>query len=163
MVNRSLVRGGKPYAPVDPADVEILPGVADALARLRDAGFVNVVVTNQPDIATGAQSRERLDEIHRRLSASLAIDDIRVCPHVDADACGCRKPAPGLLLDAARELGIDVSASLLVGDRWRDIEAGQRAGCRCYFIDYNYAETRPAPPYTRVDSLAEAADLILAR
>lgn len=163
VINRSLVRDGKPYAPVNAAEFELLPGVADALRRLRKAGFLNIVVTNQPDIATGKQRQEDLDVLHARLLTELDIDVIRVCSHVNHDGCACRKPAPGLLLDAARDFGIDLGASYMVGDRWRDVAAGQRAGCRvCFFIDYGYDEKRPEPPYTVVKSLENSVQYILA-
>jgi D-glycero-D-manno-heptose 1,7-bisphosphate phosphatase len=161
VINRSLVRGGKPFAPVRPEELEILPGVAEALLKLRHAGFINIVVTNQPDIATGKQRPEALDAMHSRLMTELALDGIKVCTHVDADNCVCRKPRPGLLLDAARELDIDLAASYMVGDRWRDMEAGQRAGCKCFFVDYGYDEKQPEKPYVAVKSLSDAVDLIL--
>jgi D-glycero-D-manno-heptose 1,7-bisphosphate phosphatase len=163
VINRSEVRGGKPYAPTALEDFEILPGVPEALQRLRDADFLNIVVTNQPDLATGKQTPAGLDAMHARLLGTLAIDAIRVCPHVDAAGCACRKPAPGLLVEAAREFGIDLAASYMVGDRWRDVEAGQRAGCACLFVDYGYAEKRPESPYIAVKSLAGAAEQILSR
>ena len=161
VINRSFVRAGKPFAPVSLDDLEILPGVAAALLKMRAAGFLNIVVTNQPDIATGNLRREVLDAMHSRLMNDLAIDSIRVCGHVDADNCACRKPRPGLLLDAARELDIDLAASYMVGDRWRDIAAGQRAGCKSFFIDYHYDEKRPQEPYVTVESLAEVANLLV--
>jgi len=163
VINRSLVREGKPYAPVRLEEFEILPGVAEALLRLRAAGFLNVVVTNQPDLATGKQRPEVLAEMHSRLMRELAIDAIRVCPHVETDNCACRKPKPGLLVDAARDLGIDLASSYMVGDRWRDVAAGQQAGCECFFIDYEYAEKRPEKPYVAVKSLSESVDRILSR
>ena len=161
MINRALVRNGKPFAPVALDELEILPGVADALLKLRDAGFLNVVVTNQPDLATGKQSAMVLAQMHDQLMTELALDAIKVCPHVDADRCACRKPQAGLLLDAARELDIDLAASYMVGDRWRDITAGQRAGCRCFFIDSGYDEDQPQEQHISVQSLAKAVDKIL--
>jgi D-glycero-D-manno-heptose 1,7-bisphosphate phosphatase len=161
VINRALVHDGKPFAPVAIEALEILPGVAEALAKLRDAGFLNIVVTNQPDISTGRQTREALQAMHAQLSHELALDSIKVCPHVDADHCACRKPKCGMIVDAARELNVDLGASYMVGDRWRDIVAGQEAGCRCFFIDYGYAEKHPPKPYVAVQSLPEAAGLIL--
>jgi D-glycero-D-manno-heptose 1,7-bisphosphate phosphatase len=120
-----------------------------------------VVVTNQPDVARGTQTRAELDAIHARLSAQLPLDAIRACLHDDADRCACRKPAPGLLLDAARDLDLDLSASVMVGDRWRDIEAGRAAGCRTVFINYHYAERQPEHFDVELSSLAEAATWIL--
>jgi D-glycero-D-manno-heptose 1,7-bisphosphate phosphatase len=161
VLNRAVVREGKPYPPDSVDSVEILPGVAEALARLRAAGFVNVVVSNQPDVATGKQRREVVEAINAHLVRSLAIDAVKVCYHAEAEGCACRKPRPGMLLEAARELDIDLCASFMVGDRWRDVAAGQAAGCRSYFIDCAYAEKRPEKPYVAVKSLAEAVDLIL--
>lgn len=160
VINRSVVRGGKPFPPGSLEDVEILPGVEAALERLRRAGYLNIVVTNQPDVRTGKQRLDVVEAMHRHLLAVLALDEIRACYHVDEDGCDCRKPRPGLLLDAAREHGIDLADSFMVGDRWRDVLAGQAAGCRVFFIDFGYQERRPDPPYTRVASLLEAARAI---
>lgn len=162
VINRSIIRDGKPFAPVTAAEFELLPGVPDALQQLRGAGFLNIVVTNQPDIATGKQRPAVLEALHFRLKAELALDAIKVCPHLDAARCACRKPAPGLLLEAASEFNIDLAASFMVGDRWRDIAAGQNVGCRCFFIDYGYDEKRPENPFITVESLSKAVDLILA-
>ncbi len=163
VINRSLVRAGKPFAPVRLDDFEIIPGAAAALQQLRAAGFLNVVVTNQPDIATGKLQPDVLDAMHSRLLNELAIDAIGVCRHVETDGCACRKPKPGLLINAARDLGIDLEASYMVGDRWRDIAAGQSAGCQGFFIDYGYDEKRPQKPYVTVESLAEVARLLSSR
>ncbi|MEZ4361882.1 MAG: HAD family hydrolase [Kofleriaceae bacterium] len=163
VINASVVRSGKPYPPARPEEVEILPGVALALEELRGAGHLLIVVTNQPDVARGAQSREVVDAIHASMQASLPLDAVYCCFHDDADACECRKPAPGMLLRAARELGVDVAASFMVGDRWRDTDAGARAGCRTVFIDRGYDERRPTEFDHACDSLVSAAAWILAQ
>lgn len=160
VINRSEVRGGKPYAPTRAEDFELLPGAAKAMAALRAAGWLVIVVTNQPDLATGKQSRASMDAMHQPLRDGGLVDDIKVCPHVDADNCACRKPRPGMLLDAAREWDIDLAASIMVGDRWRDIEAGQAAGCRNIFVNHGYAEKQPERPDAVVASLAQAQQLI---
>jgi D-glycero-D-manno-heptose 1,7-bisphosphate phosphatase len=161
VINRAVVRDGKPYAPALPEDLEVLPGVDDALDRLKSAGYALVVVTNQPDIARGTTTAAAVETIHTRLLASLPLDEIRMCPHDDDARCPCRKPRPGLLL---RPPVYDVAASLMVGDRWRDIEAGRAAGCRAtILVDHGYAEALPHEPDVRVRSLAEAADWILRR
>ena len=162
VINRAIVRQGKPHPPSAVSELEILAGVPDALARLRAAGFRLIVVTNQPDVARGTQTRAQVEALHAVLHSHLPLDEFRVCYHDDADGCACRKPQPGLLLEAAREHGLSLAASFIVGDRWRDIEAGQRAGCAALFIDYEYAERRPRLPYVSVGSLAQAADHILA-
>jgi D-glycero-D-manno-heptose 1,7-bisphosphate phosphatase len=162
VINRSVVRGGKPYAPESVEETEILEGVGEALASLRRAGFLNIIVTNQPDVTTGKLKIETVELIHQRLRNEFALDDIKVCYHGDVDGCECRKPKPGMLLEAAREFGIDLERSFMVGDRWRDVAAGQAAGCANFFIDYGYREKRPEPPYIAVKSLAEAVSRILA-
>jgi D-glycero-D-manno-heptose 1,7-bisphosphate phosphatase len=163
VINRAVVRDGKPYPPDSVAELEILPGVPQALAALRAAGFLNVVVTNQPDVATGKQRREVVEAMHARLARELAVDAIKVCYHTAADGCACRKPKPGMLLETAADHGIDLASSYLVGDRWRDIAAGQAAGCRAaYFIDYGYREQQPAQPFLPAESLAAAVRRILA-
>ena len=161
VLNRAFVREGKPYPPNSIEEFEILPGVPEALARLNAAGFLNVVVTNQPDVATGRQQRGVVDTMHEFLQKKLQIDAIKVCYHADSDACACRKPKPGMLLEAASELNIDLARSFLVGDRWRDVGAAQAAGCQALFVDYQYREKRPEKPYVAVESLPDAADFIL--
>jgi D-glycero-D-manno-heptose 1,7-bisphosphate phosphatase len=161
VINAAVVRDGKPFSPATADELEILPGVAAALADLRRAGYALVVVTNQPDVARGAQTRAAVDAIHARLHAELPLDAIRACFHDDADRCACRKPAPGLLLDAARDLDLDLAASFMVGDRWRDTEAGRAAGCRIVFINHHYRERQPAEFDVELGSLGEAAGWIL--
>jgi D-glycero-D-manno-heptose 1,7-bisphosphate phosphatase len=163
VINRAVVRDGKPYPPATEDELEVLPGVPEALQRLRQAGLRLVVVTNQPDVARGTQRREVIDRMHARLAATLAIDEFRVCDHDDADGCRCRKPLPGMLEDAARETGVSLPDSFMVGDRWRDIEAGRRAGCTVIFIDRGYHERRPDRPDAVAGSLPEAAEWILNR
>ena len=163
VINRALVRDGKPYPPTSVDSLEVLPGVAAALQRLKAAGYLLVVVTNQPDVARGTQSRAAVEAIHARLASWLPIDEFRECYHDDGDACACRKPKPGLILDAAHAHGVDLRASVMVGDRWRDVEAGRQAGCLTVFVDYGYAERKPEEPDVVVGSLAEAAEWILSR
>jgi D-glycero-D-manno-heptose 1,7-bisphosphate phosphatase len=161
VINRALVRDGRPYAPTSLEQFEILPGVPEALERLRAAGYLNVVVTNQPDVGAGKVRRRTVETMHERLLKELPLDAVKVCYHVDADRCACRKPEPGMLLEAARELHVNLQASFVVGDRWRDVAAGQRAGCACFFVQYQYREKEPEKPYVAVNSLREAVEFIL--
>ena len=163
VLNRAPVRAGKPYSPSGPDELQILPGVAEACARLREAGFLLIVVTNQPDVARGLQRRETVESIHRALRRLLPLDDVRVCYHDDPAHCACRKPAPGLLKQAAQDWEIALSASFMVGDRWRDIEAGRRAGCQTVFLGRGYAEPPPDRPDLLADSLSDAVPWILER
>jgi D-glycero-D-manno-heptose 1,7-bisphosphate phosphatase len=162
VLNRALVRDGKPYPPASVAEMEIVPEAASALTALRDAGFLLLVVTNQPDVARARQSAEAVHQIHAALQKQLPLDGFYTCFHDDADHCDCRKPKPGLLLQAASEHNIDLPRSFLIGDRWRDIDAAHAAGCRAVWIDFQYREKGPGrPPAARVGSLAEASAWIL--
>jgi len=164
VLNEAVVRDGKPHPPAAPADLRIPAGTAQALARLKERNFLLLVVSNQPDVARGTQQREAVEEMGRRLRAELPLDDVLTCYHDDQDGCDCRKPRPGLMTRAATRYGIDLSRSYLVGDRWRDIDAGVNAGCKTVWIDRGYLEQAPASvPDARVKSLPEAVDWILAR
>lgn len=160
VINRAVVRSGLPYSPTTVNEVEVLPGVPEALGRLRAAGYGLVVVTNQPDVARGKQTEAGVQAIHEHLATLIDVDEFRTCFHDDADGCLCRKPAPGLLMAEPRYA---LQHSVIVGDRWRDIEAGHRAGCRAtVFVDYGYDDPRRVDADVRVHSLAEATDWILA-
>lgn len=163
VINRALVRNGKPYPPCSLSEFEILPGVVEACARLKNAGFLLVVATNQPDVGRGTIAREMIEAVHKHMSQVLPLDRVEVCYHPGkgASECDCRKPKPGMLLRAARELGIDPQRSFMVGDRWRDIDCGHAAGCTTLFIDYGYDEPLRQMPNHRVKNLMEAADIVL--
>ena len=161
VINRAVVIDGKPYPPDSLETMEILPGVVDALKRLHQAGWMLIVVTNQPDVARGKTTRESVEAINGYLAELLPIDEFRTCFHDSADHCDCRKPMPGALISASKMHRIDLGRSYMVGDRWRDIEAGQRAGCKTVFIDYGYDEKQPDQVDIIVNSLHEATNLIL--
>ena len=161
VINRAIVRDGKPYPPASLEELEILPGVHEALQKLHDANYLLVVVTNQPDVARGAAKRGDVELMNAFLSSQLPIDDFKTCYHDSGDKCNCRKPLPGALLEAAQKHNIDLSKSFMVGDRWRDIEAGASAGCKTFFINYRYAEQKPDMPDFIVASLLEAKKIIL--
>lgn len=162
VLNRAFVREGKPYPPYRLAEFEILPGVGDALKIFKSLGYLTVVVTNQPDVRTGKQTLEKIEQFHRVLKQNLLIDDIRMCCHTDADNCYCRKPKPGMLLAAAEELEIDCRHSIMVGDRWRDVMAGTAAGCLNFLVDYGYGEMVNLDEYRfqKVADLLEVASII---
>jgi D-glycero-D-manno-heptose 1,7-bisphosphate phosphatase len=163
VLTRALVRDGRPYAPRNLDEFEVLPDAAPALAALKGAGFLLIVVTNQPDVASGLLAPPDLEEMHRRLMAALPLDEVVVCPCREEDpACTCYKPRPGMIVESASRWRIELGRSFMVGDRWRDIEAGQAAGCRTVFLDRGYThDRRPQAPDHLVYSLQEAADKIL--
>ncbi len=161
VINRAVVREGKPYPPANVKEFELLPGVAEACAILKGMDFLLVVATNQPDVGRGTQTREEVEAMHAAMRSSLPIDYVEVCydPGLGIPS-DFRKPAPGMLLRAARELEIDLAASFMIGDRWRDIDCGAAAGCRTIFIDHGYDEPLRQPPDFRVKDLREGADII---
>jgi D-glycero-D-manno-heptose 1,7-bisphosphate phosphatase len=161
VLNEAVLRDGRPYPPFSPGEVVLRPGAAATCARLRAAGFLLVMVTNQPDIARGITTRAAVDRINDRLVTELALDAAWVCPHDDADACGCRKPQPGLILDAADQYDVDLGASLMVGDRWRDIAAGAAAGVSTVWVRSTYREQAPRDPDHVIDELDELVPIAL--
>jgi D-glycero-D-manno-heptose 1,7-bisphosphate phosphatase len=163
VLNEVDVRGGVPYPPPDADALRLLPGVVAACHRLRELGYALVVVTNQPDIARGRQTRAEVDRMHARLRAKLPLDEIMVCPHDDADGCECRKPAPGMILQAAARMDLDLARSFCVGDRWRDVEAARRAGVIAIHVDYHYGERSADGADAVVSSLLEAVSFIESR
>jgi D-glycero-D-manno-heptose 1,7-bisphosphate phosphatase len=160
VLNEAIVRNGRPLSPCAVEEVVIRDGVREACRHLSDAGFLLVVVTNQPDIARRTTTWESVKAINRHLTHELGLDAVYVCAHDDVDGCGCRKPAPGLLLAAAARLGVDLARSLMVGDRWRDIEAGKRAGVATVWVRSDYREAAPVAPDHVVDGLLDIVPLV---
>lgn len=159
---RPTIREGKPYPPRNLSETELVPGAAEALAQLRAAGFLLLLITNQPDVARGTQQRAVVDGINEYVRTHVRLDGCFTCYHDDIDACTCRKPLPGLILVASETYHIDPKSSFVIGDRWRDIEAGYAAGCTTILIDNGYDERRPTrPAHARVSSIQDAATWIL--
>lgn len=161
VINQALLVEGVPRPPAALADIKILEGVVEAIRLLKSHKFVPVVVTNQPDVARGATSKIEIEAINSFIGGATDIEHFYTCFHDDADECDCRKPAPGLIFRAATDLELDVANSFLVGDRWRDILAGQRAGLESFFIDYSYLERAPQLPFITVSSLLEAVKIMI--
>jgi D-glycero-D-manno-heptose 1,7-bisphosphate phosphatase len=165
-LNRQVIRGGKPYPPQTLDEFELFEGVPQACTKLAAAGYVLVVATNQPDVERGTQSLAVVEAMHARLRQLIPeITRVEVCYASGLDKSAPpdrrRKPAPGMLLDAAAALGLELKRSWMVGDRWRDVDCGKRAGVRTVFIDFGYAEQLDAPPEFTVRSFPEAAEVIL--
>jgi D-glycero-D-manno-heptose 1,7-bisphosphate phosphatase len=164
VINRPIIREGRPYPPTSIAEFEILPGVRDACRALKTAGYLLVVVTNQPDVGRGTLDRSVVDEIHQFMTGRLPIDLVLTCFHGGekyGQPCECRKPQPGLLRQAANQLLISLPESYMVGDRWRDIDCGKRARCKTVFIDWGYSEYLREAPDHLAANLLEAARIIL--
>jgi D-glycero-D-manno-heptose 1,7-bisphosphate phosphatase len=165
VLNRSVVRDGLPFPPADLGEFQLYPDVAEGCRQLKNAGFLLIVVTNQPDVGRGTQSRESVEAMHAQLRADIpTLDDIEVCFHAGAshgEPCDCRKPKPGMLVRAAAIHGIDLKRSYLIGDRWRDIDCAHAAGCRAVFIDHGYREQLRETPEFTVTTFREAVAIIL--
>ena len=163
VINRAIERDGKPYPPRTLADFQILPGVPEACAKLKAAGFLLVVATNQPDVGRGTLEQSAVARIHVHLMTQLPIDRVEVCYHPGQGLsnCECRKPKPGMLLRAAKDLQADLTKCWMVGDRWRDVDAGHAAGCKTIFIDYDYSEELKQRPDFTAKNLLEAVEIIL--
>jgi D-glycero-D-manno-heptose 1,7-bisphosphate phosphatase len=165
VLNRPVVRDGLSFPPATLEDFQVYPEVPEGCAQLKKAGFALIVVTNQPDVGRGTQSRQAVEAMHGKLRAAVpAVDAIEVCYHGGTrygEPCECRKPKPGMLLRAAADHGIDLKRSFLIGDRWRDVDCAHAAGCRAVFIDHGYREPLREKPNFIVKTFGEAVAAIL--
>jgi D-glycero-D-manno-heptose 1,7-bisphosphate phosphatase len=161
VINRPVVREGKPYPPPSLEDFSLYPETAEACRALKEAGYLLVVVTNQPDVGRGTQQRATVEAMHTAMQRALPIDRVEVCYDSGSGLSEFYKPAPGMLFRAAQALGLQVAGSYLVGDRWRDIDCGVAAGCRTIFVDRGYREPLQCRPDYTVSNLLEAARIIL--
>ena len=164
VINRPIIVDGKPYPPRTIAEFAILPGVEQACVDLQNAGYLLVVVTNQPDVGRGILKKEVAEAIHETMVRQLPIDRVEVCYHAGdefGEECECRKPKPGMLLRASAQHGIDLQRSFLIGDRWRDIDCAHAAGCRAVFIDHGYSEPLRETPDFTVSTFREAVATVL--
>jgi D-glycero-D-manno-heptose 1,7-bisphosphate phosphatase len=169
-LNMPVVRHGKPFPPQTLEDFQLYSEAADACMRLVGAGYVLVVATNQPDVGRGTQQRHVVEAMHDKLLRMIpAITRIEVCydPGSSHEPPGTspsarRKPAPGMLLDAAALLGLNLAQSWMIGDRWLDLECGKRAGVRTVFIDLGYSESLQSAPDFTATSIGAAASIVLA-
>lgn len=162
VLNKADVIDGKPYAPKSLKDFIILPNVADSLAELKKKGFFLIVVTNQPDVGNGHVEKKLVEKMHLKLLNDLPVDSVKVCYHKQTDECNCRKPKPGMLIEAVSEFGVNLKNSFMVGDRVSDVQAGKAAGCHTLFLDYGYCESEKSSDADYiVKSFSEAVSKII--
>ncbi len=161
VINRAIVRNGKPFSPRALQAFQLMPGIKDAVNRLRRAGYFIAVATNQPDIGNGDVSAELVNAMHVNLKAKVNVDAVYCCPHAQTAGCDCRKPKSGLLLTAENEHNLDLNQSWMIGDRASDIVAGQRVGCRTIFINRHYREPPPHTTTATVFSLSAAVEYVI--
>jgi len=161
VLNQAVLRHGRSHPPADADGLLIAEGAEECLSRLQDAGHILICVTNQPDFARGTRTRENIAAMNAKVLSALPLDDLFVCLHDGPDNCPCRKPKPGLLLEAARKWDVDLAASWMVGDRAGDMEAGCAAGCRTIFLDCGYDRPTAIRPDFVCRALSQVADIIL--
>jgi D-glycero-D-manno-heptose 1,7-bisphosphate phosphatase len=159
VINKVILRDGKPFSPRAIEDFVFNDGVRDAVRRLKSAGYKVIVITNQPDLAGGHITQETLDLMTQRMNEEISFDDVFICPHDDGHRCSCRKPKPGMILEAARKWKINLPASYFVGDTWKDMEAGKAAGCKTILLDASYNQNVPCD--FRIGTVLKALDVIL--
>jgi len=160
VINKVYIKDGLPQSPNSLDELKILPGVKESIIKLKKLNFICLVVTNQPNVSRGIIEKKNVKEINNFLQHEISFDDIFVCYHDDIDNCNCRKPKPGLLLQAGKKWDVDFKKSFMIGDRWRDIQAGEKAGCKTIFLDYKYNDIKPKSPSFISDTLLNAVYII---
>ena len=160
VINQAQVREGLPFSPADMTEFFWVEPIKEVTRELKSLGYLLFCVTNQPDVGRGLQSREIVESFHTAILTALPIEKIFACYHDDCDECSCRKPRPGLIVEAQREYGLNLAGSWLIGDRWKDIDAGAAAGCSTVFLEYGYDEKLRTQPDHTISQLAELVPLI---
>lgn len=165
VLNQPVIRDGRPYPPARLEEFKLCEDVLAGCASLKEAGFLLVVVSNQPDVGRGAQSRAVVDAINKELAGAIPfLDRFETCFHAGenyGEPCFCRKPKPGMLFHAAELMDINLAGSYVIGDRWRDVDCAKAAGCHAIFIDRGYAESLRQQPDVTVKTFAEAVTAVL--
>lgn len=159
VINKVVMREGKPGSPRSMEEFEWEDGAQEAIATLKNSGYPIIVVTNQPDVARNKMDRASINRIHQRIYDKIKVDEVVVCVHDDADACHCRKPNPGMLIESAKKWNFDCKKSFIVGDGWKDMEAGKAAGCTTILLDRPYNENVACD--FRVKNIQQAVSIIL--
>ena len=160
VINKVYIKDGLPQSPNSLNELKILPGVKESIIKLKKLNFICLMVTNQPNVSRKKIDKNSVIQMNNFLKNEIALDDIFVCYHDDSDNCNCRKPKPGLLLQAGKKWDVDFKKSFMIGDRWKDIQAGEKVGCKTIFLDYKYNEKKPKKPDFVSDSLFNAAHII---
>jgi D-glycero-D-manno-heptose 1,7-bisphosphate phosphatase len=159
VINKVILRDGKPYSPRKLEEFILNEGIGEAVDRLRGRGFKVFIVSNQPDVTRGEITQSLLDLMTQQIRREISVDEIYICPHDDQQGCLCRKPKPGMLFQAMWEWDINLKTSFLIGDTWKDMEAGRAAGCKTILLDAPYNQNIRCD--FRAKSLSEATDIIL--
>ena len=135
LLNRVRIEHDFPVTPMRLKDFRVCSEAAPLVDRLHEAGFLVIATTNQPAISDGDLSRRELDLMHEKLTRELGLDDVLICPHSEADRCPCRKPKPGLFIEAGFKWRLDLERSVVISDKWQDAEAARIAGCTSILVE----------------------------
>ena len=160
VLNKTVIKEKKITSPLNLDELKIVPEAKETLETFKKYGYLLIMVTNQPDIAKNKNTKKNVEEINNFLKNLLNIDDIFVCYHDDKDFCNCRKPKSGMLIEASKKHNIDLSKSFIIGDRWKDVEAGKNVGCKTIFIDFKYKEKLKSMPNYTITNIADAKNII---
>jgi D-glycero-D-manno-heptose 1,7-bisphosphate phosphatase len=160
VINKLVFREGKAQAPYLLEEFELYEGVIEALKIIKAHGYLAIIVTNQPDVARGWVAKESVEMINNKILELLPIDDIKICFHTNDHNCQCRKPMPGMLIEAAKDWGIDLLNSFMIGDRFGDVAAGKAAGCKTILIGAGDEQGVHPNPDFRASLLIEATKFI---
>ena len=160
ILNKVIIRRGKPSSPWNLKDFKLLSHIEKYLKTLNEIGFLNIVFTNQPDVKRGYLKVEDLEKMHKIIAEKLPVDEITFCPHDDKDNCSCRKPTPGLIFEAAKKWSLDLKNSFVIGDNWKDVLAGKKAGCKTILIRRNYNKNLKDSYNFEARNLKEAVEII---
>ncbi|MCB9062450.1 MAG: HAD-IIIA family hydrolase [Halobacteriovoraceae bacterium] len=161
VINKSIVREGKPYPPQSISEFEFNPGIHEVCRSLKENGFILIVVTNQPDYKRGTQKLDVIEQLNTHVANKLPIEKVYCCLHDNEDNCNCRKPKPGMILMGIEEFNIDPMQSFMIGDRTSDISAGKACGLKTIFIDYHYEEKQNEIPDYTVESIKNIVEIIV--
>jgi D-glycero-D-manno-heptose 1,7-bisphosphate phosphatase len=159
VINQVIIRDGEVFSPRSREEFLFIEESVQAIKYLKKAGFIVIVVTNQPDIARKRLSSDDLQWMTGKIMEVTEVDDIVICYHDDSDACPCRKPKAGMLLESSKKWKVDLSRSFMIGDTWKDVKVGQNAGCIPILLDAPY--NKDVVCNLRVSSLTEALQIVL--
>jgi len=159
VINEVIFRvNDKPIAPWSFKEFKLCDGITEPLRELKNSGYLLFVVSNQPDISKGLVTSEVVERMNDIIVSQFPIEKVVFCSHEDIHNCSCRKPKPGMIIELAYEYEIDLNLSFMIGDNWKDINAGEAAGCSTVLIQKAYNKNVKADFY--IQSLAEATDII---
>lgn len=160
VINNAVLRKGRPYSPIDWSEFSWVSGIQYVSQKLKEAGFLLFCITNQPDVGRRLQDHSMIEAFHQYILENLPLEKIYACYDCN-DENPLRKPKPGMILELCKQYELDLEDCWVVGDRWKDVDAGNAAGCRTIFLDYGYDEALKSTPDYIISDLHELISLII--